>query len=81
MFRPPAGLLGPRAACAFKMPPGLLEPGPALLHAIDVTIATDNQEFAGHQSREQRVGMRGIGPEIQEEEACLGTGHVTSAAE
>jgi hypothetical protein len=64
-----------------EMPSSLLEPDPALFHAVDITVATDDQEFAGHHSGKQWIGMRGFGPEIQEEEARLGTGHFASAAD
>src|SRR5713226_8639778 len=51
-----------------KMPPCLLEPRPSFLHAVHVSVAADHQEFTRHQSGEERVGVRGIGPQINQQE-------------
>jgi hypothetical protein len=39
------------------------------VRAVDIAFAGDDKEFTGHEGREGRVGVSGVGPRVGEQQA------------
>jgi hypothetical protein len=52
------------------LPAAATEPRGAFLDAVDVSVVEVDRELPGHECRWHRLGVRGVGPEVCEQQAC-----------